>query len=142
MNQAHTLDQAKLCDIITKHYPATQAIYLFGSHANGEAWPSSDLDLAILLPHAESRRECWPAMSECATELAMMVHTEVDLVNLRAVGTILQKEIIHHSQRIFATDAMAADLFEIQVVKNYQKLKEERADILAEGLNSGRFYQP
>ncbi len=31
-------------------YPATQAIYLFGSYGTENEWPDSDVDIALLLP--------------------------------------------------------------------------------------------
>ncbi|MEM6428669.1 MAG: hypothetical protein AAF708_05460 [Deinococcota bacterium] len=79
-------------------------------------------------------------MSECAGKPTSTLRTEVDFVNLRQVGTILQKEVIYGGHRIFTDGTMAADLFEIYALKAYQKLHEERSEIVAEGLRSGRFY--
>lgn len=135
------LNEALIAEIIRRNYPGTQAIYLFGSHAMGQAWPSSDVDLALLLPQAEAKRERFLAMSDCAAELSLAIHAEVDFVNLREVETILQKEIVHGGRRIATYDEAAADRFEMQVLKAYQKLDEERAEIVAQGLKSGRFYQ-
>ena len=44
-----TTDQ--IVDIILQHYPATQAIYLFGSYGTADELPNSDVDLAILQEH-------------------------------------------------------------------------------------------
>ncbi|MBK6563551.1 nucleotidyltransferase domain-containing protein [Candidatus Amarobacter glycogenicus] len=35
--------------IILQHYPTTQAIYLFGSFGTADEWPTSDVDIAVLL---------------------------------------------------------------------------------------------
>jgi PHD/YefM family antitoxin component YafN of YafNO toxin-antitoxin module len=43
-------------------------------------------------------------------------------------------------RRIYCADAYAADEFEMLTLSYYQKLNEERREILAEGLRSGRFY--
>ncbi|MFC1466200.1 MAG: nucleotidyltransferase domain-containing protein [Candidatus Brachytrichaceae bacterium NZ_4S206] len=40
---------------VFQRYPGVQAVYLFGSYAEGRARPDSDLDLAILLRHAGLR---------------------------------------------------------------------------------------
>lgn len=64
----------------------------------------------------------------------------MDLINLREVSTVFQKEIIAADRRIHTGNAYAADEFEMLVLSFYQKLSEERAGILAEGLRSGRFY--
>lgn len=65
---------------------------------------------------------------------------EVDLVNLRRVSTVLQKEIIMAGRRIFCADVYGADEFEMVRLSLYQKLNEERAAILAEARKSGRLY--
>lgn len=61
-------------------------------------------------------------------------------MNARGVSTVLQKEIIMAERRIFCADRYATDEFEMLVLSFYQKLNEERAEIVAEGLRSGRFY--
>lgn len=43
-------------------------------------------------------------------------------------------------RRIYCGDLYAADEFEMLVLSFYQKLNEERAEVLAEGLRSGRFH--
>ena len=40
---------------IVRHYPDTQAIYLFGTYGTGNAWPDSDVDIALLLPPKTSK---------------------------------------------------------------------------------------
>ncbi len=64
----------------------------------------------------------------------------MDLINLRQVSTVLQKEIIMADRRIFCADPYAAAEFEMLTLSYYQKLNKERAGILAEGLRSGSFY--
>ncbi len=43
-------------------------------------------------------------------------------------------------RRIFCADNYVADEFEMLALSLYQKLNEERAELLAEGLRSGSFY--
>jgi len=43
-------------------------------------------------------------------------------------------------RRIYTGDEYAAEEFEMLTLSYYQKLNEERAGVLAEGLRSGRFY--
>ena len=50
--------------VVVKHYPDVRAIYLFGSCAGDNAWPDSDVDIALLLPHEASKRCGCLAMSE------------------------------------------------------------------------------
>jgi predicted nucleotidyltransferase len=126
--------------IILQHYPTAQAIYLFGSYGTPDEWPSSDVDIAILLPPLEAKRADAMAFSEACVALGRLLRKDVDLVNLRQVSTVFQKEIVMADRRIHCADAYAADEFEMLTLSFYQKLNEERAEVLAEGLRSGRFY--
>lgn len=126
---------------VLEHYPGVQAIYLFGSFGTEYEWPDSDVDIALLLPPDEAKRTEHLALSHARTALEGLLRKDVDLINLRQVSTVFQKEIIMAERRIFCADAYAADEFEMLVISLYQKLNEERAEVLAEGLRSGRFYK-
>jgi len=139
--QPHLTDAGDvIARIILEHYPAAQAIYLFGSYGTADQWPDSDVDIAVLLPHEEARRANGLLLSPCRFELERALRAPVDLVNIRRVSTVFQKEIVMAGRRIFCADAGAADEFEIRALSGYQKLHQERAEVLAEGLRSGRFY--
>ncbi|MBI5237310.1 MAG: nucleotidyltransferase domain-containing protein [Deltaproteobacteria bacterium] len=132
-----------LTDIIEKiigHYPDTQAVYLFGSYGTENEWPSSDVDIALLLPPETSKRIGHLMMSRLRDELELLTGRNVDLLGLRNLSTVFQKEIIMAERRIYTADEYAADEFEMLTLSYYQKLNEERAQVLAEGLRSGRFY--
>ena len=122
------------------HYPDTQAIYLFGSYGTEDEWPDSDVDIALLLPPEQAKASRVLAMSPLCSELGSLLEKPVDLINLREVSTVFQKEIIAADRRIHTGNAYAADEFEMLVLSFFQKLSQERAEILAEGLQSGRFY--
>jgi len=122
------------------HYPAVQGIYLFGSHETAYERAESDVDIALLLPAAQAKRERDLAMSRCRADLEDVLHKRIDLLNLRRVATVLQKEIIAEGRLIHCADRYAVEEFEMLVLSFYQKLNEERAEVLAEGLRSGRFY--
>ena len=138
MSRAETT--ATIIQTILAHYPAAQGIYLFGSYGTDNAWPNSDMDIALLLPPDEAKRAGHMALGNARVALERLLGKDVDLINLRQVSTVFQKEIIMAERRIFCADAYAADEFEMLVLSYYQKLNEERADVLAEGLRSGRFY--
>jgi len=126
--------------IIVEHYPAAQAIYLFGTYGTADEWPDSDVDIAVLLPPGEAKQTGHMAVSNARATIERLLGKDVDLINLRQVSTVFQKEIIMAERRILCADAYAADEFEMLVISRYQKLNEERAEVLAEGLRSGRFY--
>lgn len=125
--------------IILERYPDTQAIYLFGSYGTGYEWPNSDVDIAVLLPPVEAKRVGQLALSDTRLALERALNKDVDLINLRQVSTVFQKEIVMADRRIFCIDPRSADEFELLALALYQKLNDERAEIVAEGLRSGKF---
>ena len=137
MNQ--TMERS-IIQIILEHYPTVQAIYLFGSYNTEDEWPNSDVDIAVLLPYVEAKQVGSLMMSALRFALERLLKKDVDLINVREVSTVFQKEIVMADRRIFCTDVYTADEFEMLVLSFYQKLNQERAAVLAEGLHTGRFY--
>ncbi len=134
------MDEERIVKIVHGHYPSVEAIYLFGSYAQGDQWPQSDVDIALLLPPADARDERVMAISPCRMELADALGKELDLVNLRLVSTVFQNEIIHSGRRFFTAGEEAALSFEMKVLSAHQKLNEERGKILKSFFETGRAY--
>lgn len=132
------VDPGAIVHTVLRHHPDAQAIYLFGSYGTGDEWPDSDVDIALLLPPGQAHPML--AMSLLCSELGSLLEKSIDLIDLRGVSTIFQNEILSADRRIYTGDPYAADEFEMLVLSFYQKLGQERAEILAEGLRSGRFY--
>lgn len=130
-------------DTITKtaleYYPDVQGIYLFGSHLTEDEWPDSDVDIALLLPPDAAKKERSFAMSECSLALARILNKEVDLLNARTVSTVFQNEIISKGRLLYCADRYAVVEFEMLTMSYYQKLNEERAEIISSALADGRF---
>jgi predicted nucleotidyltransferase len=130
-------------DTITKtvleYYRNVQGIYLFGSFMTEDEWPDSDVDIALLLPPEEAIKERSFAMSKCSLALASALKKDVDLLNARTVSTVFQNEIISKGKLLYCADRYAVDEFEMLTLSYYQKLNEERADIIASALADGRF---
>ena len=130
-------------DTITKtvleSYPNVQGIYLFGSHMTEDEWPDSDVDVALLLPPEEAKKERSFALSECSLALARSLSKDVDLLNARTVSTVFQNEIVSKGRLLYCADQYAVAEFEMLTMSYYQKLNEERADIIASALVDGRF---
>ncbi len=132
----------RLISLVLETWPDTQAIYLFGSWGSAYERPESDVDIAVLLPAPQAKKAGSLALSDLHLALQTALDREVDLINLRQVPTVLQKEVVMTGRRIFCVPGPIVDEFELLVLALYQKLNEERAGILAEGFRSGRFYQP
>ncbi len=132
--------EKNIIQMITDSFPNTQAIYLFGSYAAGEHRADSDLDIAVLLPHNEAKQSKDLSFSDLKFRLSDIAKADVDLINLRLVSTVFQNEIIHTGKRIYCADETATDEFEALTLSFYQKLNEERADILRDFFQTNRAY--
>ncbi|MCK5241460.1 nucleotidyltransferase domain-containing protein [bacterium] len=133
------IDTEKIIQIILKHYPDVQAIYFFGSYGTENEWPDSDVDIALLFTPQKAEKAGSLTRSDLYFELDRSLKKQVDLVNLRAVNTVFQKEIIMADRRIYCQDERAADEFEMLTISKYQKLNEERKEIIENAVKDGRF---
>lgn len=124
--------------LIQEHHPNTQAIYLFGSYGTAYEREDSDVDIAILLSHEEAKEVGSLVLSDLRFDLEDLFQKEVDLINLRQVSTVFQKEIIMNEGRIYCANQYATDEFEMLTMSYYQKLNEERAGIIEDILERGR----
>ena len=112
---------------------------MFGSYGTEDEWPDSDVDVAVLLPPTQAKETGSLLLSELRFDLEALSLRDVDLINVRRVDTVFQKEIVFADRRIYCADRYAADEFEMLVLSYYQKLNEERAEIIRDALETGRF---
>ena len=131
---------AQIVQTILTYTPQVQAVYLFGPYGTEDERPSSDVDIALLLPPEQAKAVGSLLLGELHLVLAELLGKEVDLVNLRQVSTVFQKEIVMTGRQIFCADAYATAEFEMLTLSYYQKLNEERREILAAFKESGRAY--
>ena len=128
----------QIVKLVLNHFPEVLAVYRYGSYSTGEYHCRSDLDLALLLPPLQDSGYLY--LHPLHSDFELLTGTPVDLVNLRKVSTLLQKEIVEKGKRIYTKNAFECEMFELLVLSLYQKLQEERAEIVREGLETGRFY--
>jgi len=120
------MQDKKLIDAVRKAAPNLIAFYRFGSQAKGEARPESDVDLAIL-----AAAPCAPErLSALREELAVLLHRDVDLVDLRTASTVLRMQVLAHGECLASAQALARERFEDMVYSSYARLNEERRGIL------------
>ena len=130
------MDDRALIEHLKKSVPELIALYRFGSQAKGTARPDSDVDLAVLTHNPI------PAMRrfELAQELAIQLHRDVDLVDLRSASTVMRMQVISTGTCLDAPDESARREFEMYVYSDYARLNEERRDILKRIAESGVVY--
>jgi len=129
-----------IVETVRRRHPDVQAVYLFGGFGTEHQWPGGDVDIALLLPPLKAKKVRHPALTGLPQELENRLGKRIDLINLRRVNTVLQKEVIMANRRIFTGDLYAAEEFEMLVISYYQQLNQERAEIIADGLKKGRFH--
>jgi len=140
MDRQSTIHQDAILTTLQSALPDFQAVYLFGSCADGTARPDSDVDLAVLLPHEHAREVGSFAMSDLRSQLETALQRKVDLVNLRLVPVVFRNEITTTGTPIFVADQRALEEFEMITLSLYQKLNEERAEILWSVRADGKAY--
>jgi predicted nucleotidyltransferase len=130
------MDDRALIEHLKKSVPELIALYRFGSQAKGTARPNSDVDLAVLAhdPIPNLRR------FELAQELAIQLHRDVDLGDLRTASTVMQMQILSTGTCLDTQDESARREFEMYAYSDYARLNEERREILKRISESGLVY--
>lgn len=129
----HHLEPDRVRDAVLRVLPDAEALYLFGSHARGEARADSDLDLAVLgpAPLDPIRR------FEAQRELSALLDRDVDLVDLREASSVLRSEVVNGGKLLFQRNPTITLDFEARVLGEYAELLEAtralRGDIRQRG---------
>ncbi len=113
-------------------------IYLFGSRAQGRETAQSDWDVAFLTRYDQklSVLERWKLQEKLAAKL----NRDVDLVDLRSVSTVMQFQVLSTGCRIYCKNEESCGVFEMLTYSFYQRLQEERKDILSQIKETGQVY--
>ena len=114
--------------------------YLFGSLANGNAGPLSDLDLAVYL---DGRLDCFTWRLKLMEALAGVLKTEnFDLVVLNNASTVLKHEVISDGI-VLKDDKPRRVTFETRVLREYLDtayFREVQINYLKEQIKKGNFF--
>lgn len=92
----------------------------------GNTRPDSDIDLAILSDKTLSELDRF----ELAQELAIQLHRDVDLVDLRSASTVMRMQVLSTGTCLTTEDERARREFEMYAYSDYARLNEERREIL------------
>lgn len=130
------LELSSTLSLLRQEIPGLAGVYLYGSHASGQARADSDVDLAVYAGPPLPR----PLLRRLRGQIADVLKREVDLVDLSAVSTILQAQIIDEGKLIDAPDPDGTALFELRAIREYQDLKVRRAETEAAIAERGRVY--
>ena len=122
--------------LLLDRVPGVQAVYLFGSHADGSARPDSDLDLAVLAAAPLDPLDRWHAQEALAAEAGV----DVDLVDLRSASTVMRAEVLRSGRVLLDLDPTARAFWETWTMSAYALLNEERQGILDDIRVRGRIH--
>lgn len=116
--------------------PGLAAVYVFGSVARGDARPSSDIDLAIVVARSPSPED----LTAAREALELTLGRDVDLIDLAAAPLPLARQVLLEGRRLHAPHATMADLLEVRILREYEDLKRRRAGIEADVIARGAVY--
>lgn len=120
------VDDDEIVRVLGAAVPDLVAVYRFGSTAAGVARRDSDVDLGLL-----ARQPLDPAgRFELQEELALRLHRDVDLVDLRRASTVMRMQILAHGTVIAEIDAAERARFETYTYSAYARLNEERRTVI------------
>jgi predicted nucleotidyltransferase len=114
-------------DALCASLPDAWAFYVHGSFARGDEWPSSDLDLAVLLPPGQRI----PDKLGLRAIISGQVGREVDIVDLREASLDLIKDLLLDGRPLFIRRKADTLGWEAERMTDYADFNPRRAGILA-----------
>lgn len=129
-------DWQAVLELLQRGIRDLQAVYRFGSSAQGTEHEKSDVDLAVLAERLLPPQTRHALATACARRL----HREADLVDLASAGTVLLAQVIGSGRLLFARDPAAVARFEVTGLAKYCQLNEERRKLLADIQKRGSVY--
>lgn len=115
--------------------PNLMALYVFGSQALGTSRTESDLDLSVLAPGFIDPNVLW----SLSNEIASLVNSDVDLLDLRAASTVMQYQVLSTGKTVWDI-GLQARLFEVSVFSEKLALDEAREPLLRTITREGHVY--
>jgi len=98
--------------------------YLFGSHARGQAWPLSDVDVAVLLEGRPDDDRCFDARLEVIGGLMDILHTDdVDVLILNQAPPALRYAVLRDGVLLFCRNRRAMIRFRVRALNEYLDFK-------------------
>ncbi len=98
--------------------------YLFGSHARGQAWAHSDIDIAVLLAGDRDDEECFDIRLEIIGGLMKILNTnDVDVLILNQAPPALAYAVLRDGILVFCRDHQTRIEYQLHTVNKYLDFK-------------------
>ena len=123
--------KTKLAPDFSRYREEIVAAYLFGSMSRGEATPSSDIDIALLIRTYDKKNGASLKFRLYADICRTLERNDVDLVLLNLSGNLLlNDEIVRQGNVLYSTDDEAREEFELKVLHRSTDFKFQRKYIM------------
>lgn len=130
-------DYSLVLELLKKHLPDLQMVYIFGSSGTPFENQESDLDIAVLTPTRLDN----VFRFNLSQEIARKISRDVDLIDLQQASTVLRFQIVSTGKRIYCRDKNFCALFETLVYSMYIRFNDERKEIVDQIRNRGQIYR-
>lgn len=134
--QSLVVNWESVTSLVAQAVPGLWALYLYGSWARPQPLPEADVGLALLAAEPLESR----LLLDLADRIALQLHRDVDLVDLRQVPLPLRVEAIFRGVTLFDGFPAKRAAFEGQTLAFYACLNEERREVLQRIGEEGRIY--
>jgi uncharacterized protein len=115
------LDERK--DALERYFASLDGIvlaYLFGSHARGQAWAHSDVDVAVLLADHPDDDRCFDARLEVIGGLMEILNTdEVDVLILNQAPPALAYAVLRDGILLYCRHHQARIEYQLHTLNEY-----------------------
>lgn len=125
-----------IVEILNKQIRGITAIYIFGSYSKGKLRKDSDIDIAVLAEDPLNSDKIW----EASNMLSNKLKKEADLIDLRAVSTVMKAQVAANGECIYVTNKRKRYEFEMYTLSDYTRLNEERREIIERVKKEGLVY--
>ena len=131
------LTNATILSAVQAALPDVTGVWVYGSYVHERMRVDSDVDIAVMLHGKTSALQIW----EAANEISLNIHRDVDLVDIRSVGTLLQFQIVTSGRRLlaFGNEPFTYEIFALKSMNELSALHAAQvADILQRGSVYGK----
>ncbi|MBM4046295.1 MAG: nucleotidyltransferase domain-containing protein [Planctomycetes bacterium] len=98
-----------------------EAVYLFGSYADGRADAASDVDLAVLFPPEGRPIDRFDKTVALDQELKPLVGKPLEIVPLNDANPLLAFEAVIRGKTVYARDEDECILYELRLRHHYEE---------------------
>ena len=126
----------KVIEELCKKINGLEGIYLFGSRAEDKHYNNSDWDFAFLCRISVTQDKLY----NIKADLEMELNIDLDIVDLYTSNTLIQVQVIKTGKLVWINNIYNIEQFEYLTLSYYQKLNEERKEILKDIKSRGNVY--